>query len=394
MVRERPKSLADVERNISFLRRRIGEARRTASRRGIAKRAAIPKIEEEITRLRAGVRAGRISPISSRALAAVNVGRRDDRDRSRAPPTRTLRAERLARERGEPRTAERLRRERLGQAAAILPRERRMDRRVIQPTDLPTRQQLQREGITGRTAARFRARALLGAREDPRTQLARAVSERIAREPRRLQPGRLETRVTTLAREPITRPERLEAIRRPALRPPVPGREELRASSERIFGIRRGTFGQPIPIEPPRPAEQPRRVLREAAPPATLTERLSRRAELAEIQAARARARGESPILPGLTAFGLGVGAGAIGLGAAILSPIETAIGFGRAVTSPLQTGAAFGAQLATRPAFTAGQVTAGVGGPTLAARAITPIVRAARMLSLNKTSTQSCSSS
>lgn len=75
MVRTNPDSIADVERNISFLERRIQEAGVQVGRKGRAARAAIPNIQAEILRLQETIKQGLVSPISAQAWSAVNANR-------------------------------------------------------------------------------------------------------------------------------------------------------------------------------------------------------------------------------------------------------------------------------------------------------------------------------
>lgn len=75
MVRETPKSAADVERNIAFLQRRIQEAGVQVGRKGRAARAGIPRLQAEIARLQASLQQGRIEPISAAGMGAVLAGR-------------------------------------------------------------------------------------------------------------------------------------------------------------------------------------------------------------------------------------------------------------------------------------------------------------------------------
>lgn len=80
MVRQNPQSIADVERNISFLQRRASSLRTT--QRFFDRRTRpqvlqqIESIKLEIKRLRAAKKAGQIVPISAAGLAATEVGGR------------------------------------------------------------------------------------------------------------------------------------------------------------------------------------------------------------------------------------------------------------------------------------------------------------------------------
>lgn len=70
-----PTDLAQVERLISELERRINEAYVQVGRKGVAARAGIPTMQAEIDRLRASVAAGIISGVSPEAQAASLAGR-------------------------------------------------------------------------------------------------------------------------------------------------------------------------------------------------------------------------------------------------------------------------------------------------------------------------------